>query len=64
MELNLIIDILTELDTFKKIQPNSQTSLEDFRLYLNEKAYEKENPKNLTDKFEMQVYDLENEIAK
>lgn len=64
MELNLIIDILTELDTFKKIQPNSQTSLEDFRLYLNEKAYEKENPKNLTDKFEMQVYELENEIAK
>ncbi len=64
MELNLIIDILTELDTFKKNQPSNQTTLEDFRLYLNEKAYEKETPRNLTDKFDLQVYDLENEIAK
>ncbi len=32
MELNLIIDILTELDTFQKMQPSTQTSLEDFRL--------------------------------
>ena len=64
MELNLIIDILTELDTFKKLQPSNQTSLEDFRLYLNEKAYEKETPRNLTDKFDLEVNDLENEIAK
>lgn len=64
MELNLIIDILTELDTFQKIQPSAQTSLEDFRLYLNEKAYEKETPRNLTDKFDLEVFDLENEIAK
>lgn len=64
MELNLIIDILTELDTFQKIQPSAQTSLEDFRLYLNEKAYEKETPRNLTDKFDLEVFDLENEITK
>lgn len=64
MELNLIIDILSELDTFQKNQPSNQTSLEDFRLYLNEKAYEKETPRNLTDKFDLQVFDLENEIAK
>ena len=64
MELNLIIDILTELDTFQKIQPSTQTSLEDFRLYLNQKAYEKETPRNLSDKFELEVNDLENEIAK
>ena len=64
MELNLIVDILTELDTFKKLQPSSQTSLEDFRLYLNEKAYEKETPRNLTEKFDLEVFDLENEIAK
>ncbi len=64
MELNLIIDILSELDTFKKIQPSAQTSLEDFRLYLNEKAYEKETPRNLSDKFDLEVNDLENEIAK
>ncbi|WP_226064951.1 MarR family winged helix-turn-helix transcriptional regulator [Kaistella polysaccharea] len=64
MELNLIIDILSELDTFQKNQPSNQTSLEDFRLYLNEKAYEKETPRNLTDKFDLQVFDRENEIAK
>ena len=64
MELNLIIDILTELDTFQKNQPSTQTSLEDFRLYLNQKAYEKETPRNLSDKFELEVNDLENEIAK
>ena len=64
MELNLIIDILTELDTFQKNKPSTQTSLEDFRLYLNEKAYEKETPRNLTEKFDLDVFDLENEIAK
>lgn len=64
MELNLIVDILTELNTFQKSRPSAQTSLEDFRLYLNEKAYEKETPRNLTVKFDLEVHDLENEIAK
>lgn len=64
MELNLIIEILTELDAYKKLQPGSQTTLEDFRLYLNEKAYENETPRNLTEKFDLDVFDLENEIAK
>ena len=64
MELNLIVDILSELDTFQKNQPSTHTSLEDFRLYLNEKAYEKETPRNLTEKFDLHVFDLENEIAK
>lgn len=64
MELNLIIDILSELDTFQKSQASTQTSLEDFRLYLNEKAYEKETPRNLTEKYDLEVFDLENEIAK
>ena len=64
MELNLIIDILTEVHTFQKSQSNTQTSLEDFRLYLNEKAYENETPRNLSGKFDLEVFDLENEIAK
>lgn len=64
MELNLIIDILSELDAFQKAQPSNQTSLEDFRLYLNEKAYESETPRNLSAKFGLAVFDLENEIAK
>ena len=63
MELNLIIEVLKELDAFKKAHPN-QTGLDDFRLYLNQKSYESENPRNLTKKFDLDVYDLENEIAK
>lgn len=64
MELNLIIELLKELDSFQKTQTGNQKSLEDFRIYLNEKAYEKETPRNLTKKFDLEVYDLENEIAK
>ena len=64
MELNLIIDILTELDHYQKANPNANAGLDDFRLYLNQKAYENENPRNLTEKFDLDVYDLENEIAK
>ena len=64
MELNLIIDILSELDAFQKRQPASQVSLEDFRLYLNAQAYEQETPRNLTKKYDLQVFDQENEIAK
>ena len=64
MELNLIIDILTELDHYQKTNPNANAGLDDFRLYLNQKAYENENPRNLTAKFDLDVNDLENEIAK
>lgn len=64
MELNLIIDILKELDGLQSKNPTTQITLEDFRLHLNEKAYERENPRNLTEKFNLEVFDLENEIAK
>ena len=64
MELPLIIEILTELDHFQKSNANTSAGLDDFRLYLNQKAYESENPRNLTEKFDLDVFDLENEIAK
>jgi len=64
MELNLVIDLLKELDELQKKNPATQITMEDFRLFLNEKAYERENPRNLTQKFQLEVYDLENEIAK
>ena len=64
MELALIIEILTELDHFQKSNANTSAGLDDFRLYLNQKAYESENPRNLTEKFDLDVFDLENEIAK
>jgi len=64
MELPLIIEILTELDHFQKSNANTNAGLDDFRLYLNQKAYESDNPRNLTEKFDLDVFDLENEIAK
>lgn len=64
MELNLVVETLTELDNYLKGTPSGGGSLDDFRLYLNQKAYEHENPRNLTEKFDLDVYDLENEIAK
>ena len=64
MELNLIVEILQELDKFQKTQPNGQKTLEEFRLYLNEQAYQRENPRNLAVKFDLDVYNIENEIAK
>lgn len=64
MELNLVVEILKELDEMQQSHPNMQMTLEDFRLHLNQKAYEKENPRNLTDKYNLDVFDLENEIAK
>ncbi len=64
MQLNLVIDLLKELDELQNKNPATQITLEDFRLFLNEKAYERENPRNLTQKFQLEVYDLENEIAK
>ena len=64
MELNLIIDILSELETFQKGQSGNQQNLEDFRLYLNQKAYESESPRSLSEKFGLKSFDQENEIAK
>lgn len=40
------------------------SSLEDFRFWLNEKAYQKTNPTELFKKEHQKVFDLENEIAK
>ena len=64
MELNLVIEILKELDDMQQKHPNMQMTLEDFRVHLNQKSYEKETPRNLTDKYDLDVFDLENEIAK
>ena len=64
MDLNLIVEVLKELDTFQKSQQGTQATLENFRLYLNEKAYRKETPRNLSEKYNLKVYDLENDIAK
>lgn len=64
MSINLIIDLLTEVKEFEKEAHKSSCTVEEFRHFLNEKAYQKENPLNLADKFSLKVNNLENEITK
>lgn len=64
MTTNLIIDLLTEVKEFEKEIHKSNFTVDDFRHFLNERAYQKENPLNLSDKFGLKTNNLENEITK
>lgn len=64
MTVDLIIDLLNEVKEFKSNAHKSNTTVEDFRIFLNEKAYQQENPVHLTGKFNMETNDFENEITK
>lgn len=65
MNLELLIEILAEFKNFEESTTYKSTAkVEDFQNFLNERSYGKENPTNLTEKFDLKVYDLENEIAK
>ncbi len=64
MELATIVQLLTELEKCQSTRPSGTITLEDFRIFLNEQAYQRENPENLTEKYELDVNDLENQIAK
>lgn len=62
MNYLLLKEIIDELEEFD--QKKGSSSLEDFRFWLNEKAYQKTNPTELFKKEHQKVFDLENEIAK
>lgn len=62
MDFSLIKNVIDELEEFSN--ESRSNSLEDFRHWLNSKAYEKENPKHLFAKYDIDVNDLENEICK
>lgn len=64
MSINLIMNLLLEVKEFEETNFKSNYSVEDFRNFLNEKAYQKENPINLTDKFDLKANNFENEITK
>ncbi|MGS0747041.1 MarR family winged helix-turn-helix transcriptional regulator [Halpernia sp. GG3] len=64
MSINLIIDLLSEVKEFEKEAHKSNCTVEDFRHFLNERAYQQENPLRLSDKFSLNLNNLENEIAK
>ena len=65
MNLQLITEILKEVDLFSKSDTyGSNASLENFRQFLNQQAYEREKPENISSKNNLDVFELENEIAK
>lgn len=62
MDLSLLKNLILEIEQFSA--GNSSNSVDDFRIWLNNKAYEKENPTRLFEKYQIDVNDLENEICK
>lgn len=65
MNIKLIIKILEQVEEFSNSETyNNNADVESFRHFLNQKAYERENPKNITKKNDVEAYDYENEIAK
>jgi DNA-binding MarR family transcriptional regulator len=64
MSINLIMDLLNEVKEFEKVAHKSNCTVEDFRHFLNEKAYQQENPHHLSDKFNLNANNFENEITK
>ncbi|WP_297983461.1 winged helix DNA-binding protein [uncultured Chryseobacterium sp.] len=62
MDFTLLKNMISELEIFSN--ESKSGSMEDFRIWLNKKAYEKENPRHLFEKHDLQVNDLENEICK
>lgn len=65
MNLTLITELLKEVEQFSHSDEySSHASVEDFRQYLNQRAYERDTPTNISNKYHLEVFELENEIAK
>lgn len=65
MNAKLLIEIIHRIEEFEdENSGKTLQNIEDFRLYLNEKSYQKLSPKNLSEKHNLVVFELENEIAK
>lgn len=65
MNTNFLLDLIKEVQEFEQSPSyKDDVSLDDFRTWMNEKAYQKENPTKLFQKFPHEVFDVENEICK
>lgn len=62
MNANLLRKLVDECENFA-LESNSD-SLEDFRIWLNKKSYEREAPKKLYEDNNLEGFHLENEICK
>lgn len=65
MNLDLLINLLKEVHEFELSSSyKTNCTVEDFRLYLNEKAYQNDTPQELNNKLGIDIFKIENEIAK
>lgn len=64
MNKDFLINIILEIDAFQKDKNKANLTLEDFRTWLNEKAYQEVSPTELFKKENQEGFDLENDIAK
>ncbi|MBF6659097.1 MarR family winged helix-turn-helix transcriptional regulator [Flavobacterium columnare] len=65
MNTDFFIQLLLQVKEFEQEVPiKANASVEDFRLWMNEKAYQNTNPTTLFKKKKKTVFDIENEIAK
>ncbi|MGI9526049.1 MAG: MarR family winged helix-turn-helix transcriptional regulator [Weeksellaceae bacterium] len=63
MNYDLLQNIIESLKEFEQ-STSVNANLEDYRQWLNEKAYIRESPKKLADKYDLEVNELENELCK
>lgn len=64
MEIDFIIKVLHEVEKLEASKGKAPLSLEDLRLWLNEEYYQSQSPEFISKEKHIEVYDLENEIAK
>ena len=61
MNYELIHKLIEHLEKFN--QEKKSNSLYDFRVWLNQKYYESQSPKFISEQEKHEVFDLENEIG-
>ncbi len=64
MNYDLLLQTLSKLNEFENAQKSNQLSFNDFRNWLNEKAYLQESPQHVTAKHNLKTNDLNNEVCK
>lgn len=64
MQYEILKQIIGELEEFQSEKPESQLTLDAFRVYLNEKSYQREAPQHLMHKMNVETPELDNEICK
>lgn len=64
MKYEFLKQVLTAMETFESEKTDYQVDLDSFRIWLNEKFYQKESPQHLMHKMQVNTPELENEICK